>query len=90
MDSVKSWKDYGKEAAAAENRRIREQAELKYRVSSSKYIQEIEMQVSDIRSVVSEIRDMLETLVGITKHQDLTAYGQYQIQKAHELGNADG
>jgi hypothetical protein len=90
MDSVKSWKDYGVEAASAENRRMREQSELNSKIASSKYLQEIEMQVSDIRSVISEIRDMLETLVGITKHQDLTAYGQYRIQKAHELSESDG
>jgi stalled ribosome rescue protein Dom34 len=90
MDSVKSWKDHGSEAAAAENRRMRDQSDLNYKAASTRYLQEVSTQVSEIRDVIAEIRDMLETLVGITKHQDLTAYGQYRIQKAHELSDLDG
>lgn len=76
--------DPGKEAAYEANKQIQQERAL------YKSTQPIVSSLREINNSLDELKHLISDVLGIMKHMDLNAYGQYRLQQAYEKSIVDG
>jgi hypothetical protein len=76
--------DPGVAAAYEANKKLEHDRLVNSNKSTTKAVEDLTSQISDIREAIAEVRDMLKTLVGIYSIQNRGASAEFKLRKSYE------